>query len=133
MRRPSASGDESKAKSLKEAKSRPSQDLKQDIEDDSLRTSAMRDDLKVVEGERDKENLAQIPATVVVKPAPRKPQFKKRMAKAEENALMAFVERGMDKEEVQMMKLALVKMMREGEELAVGMSWAHYPYNILSF
>ena len=87
--------------------------------------------------ERDKENLSQLQVLHVEKPRkphpPPKPQFKKRSTKAEEEALMVILERGLDREDVQMFKLALCRMKtgEEEERMIATVPWAHYPYIIL--
>ena len=121
----------------KEAKPRVqklSKEIKKEDKDD-LKISLPGSDLESSEFKSDKESLSQ---TQFVKkplpPPPPKPQFKRRSAKAEEEAVMEFVERGaLDKEEVHMLKLAMARMRAEEEELLEDMIWAHFPHNILSF
>ncbi len=91
--------------------------------------------------ERDKENLLSQVRTfsVQIKKAPKPPapapkqRFKKRPASFEEEVLMTFVERGPDREDVEMFKLAVCRM-KEGdveEAVTADVHWAYYPHNIL--
>ena len=90
---------------------------------------------------RDKENLlgedqeeeGTEMEVEVVKPAPPRPRFKPRPSSSEQDILGGFVEAGLDKEDVQMFKLALSRLKGEGESLVEGLPWAHYPHNILSW
>lgn len=95
--------------------------------------------------ERDKENLLSQVRSFGIKvpkvPKPPSPapkwRFKKRSANAEEELLMAFAERGLSREDVEMFKLALSRMRggEEGEEeeaLITRIHWAYYPHDILS-
>ena len=87
---------------------------------------------------RDKESLDQeameeeVEAEEVIKPAPPRPRFKPRPSASEQSILEGFVEEGMDREDVQMFKLALARLKGEGDHLVEGLPWAHYPHNILS-
>ena len=65
-------------------------------------------------------------------PPPRRAQFKKRPIKGEDEILSSFLEKGLDKEDVLMMKLAFVRLRGVGDEMVEGMHWAYYPHNILS-
>ncbi len=115
-------------------------------EDDNIQ-SQVADDLlgsKNKKLERDKENLlSQVRAFSVnvekfqkpVFPA-RRAQFKKRSASTEEELLMAVVEKGLDREDVQMFKMAFSQMRggeEEGRAVTTGIPWAYHPHNILSF
>ncbi len=63
---------------------------------------------------------------------PPKPKYKKRAEIAEEEIVVEYLSSGPGKEDVQMFKLALARLLGEGEELVTGVRWAHYPDNILS-
>lgn len=84
---------------------------------------------------RDKENLMGLEGegegVEVVKPLPPKPRFKRRPAIAEHGVLEAFLTGELDREDVQMFKLALARLKGEQDSLLEGVVWAHYPHNIL--
>ena len=88
--------------------------------------------LEVDKENRNEERMAVEEIKVVPKPAPRRAQFKRRPIKSEEEILGLFLEKGLDKEDVLMMKLAFVKLKGLGDEMTEGMHWAYYPHNILS-
>lgn len=129
--KPSISEDEEKAKT-KETKLSSEQ---RKLSDDILRTSVLESG--VLEAERlmmEKENFSRIQVDskpVKPKPAPPRPQFKRRFADVEEEILRKITQRGPDKEDVHMFKLALGKMRDEGNGTVEGVSWAYYPHNIL--
>ena len=81
---------------------------------------------------KNKENLSRINEVVSeVKPAPRKPKYKKRSLKMEDEILERFIEQGLDKEDVLMFKLAVGRLKELRDELVGHVSWAYYPHNIL--
>ena len=81
---------------------------------------------------RDKENLMRDEEEMEAKPPPPRQRFKRRPAPAELSILEGFLEEGLDKEDVQMFKLALARLKGEGHLLTKDLGWAHYPHNILS-
>lgn len=83
--------------------------------------------VKDEEGEDEEEEVE----VEVVKQVPPKPRFKRRTAGVDSGILEGFLERGLDKEDVQMFKLALAGLKSEGDLLACDLAWAHYPHNIL--
>ena len=100
-----------------------------------IRTSSLVEDLLHLDSKKledSKENLTRVRKTVT-KPVPPKPQFKKRSAVSEGEVLVGFVERGLDREDVQMFKFALGRLKGEGMMLTMDTLWAHYPHNILPF
>lgn len=133
--KPSISEGEEQAKT-KETKLSSEQKKLSDIEDDILRRTSVLES-GVLEAEHlimEKENLSRIQLDskpVKPKPAPPRPQFKKRFTDVEEEILRRITQRGPDKEDVQMFKLALGKMRDEGNGTIEGVSWAYYPHNIL--
>ena len=137
FRRPSISGGEEQTNEIKAKETKLSREQKKlsDIEDDILRTSVLESG--VLKAERlmtENENLSQIQLDsepVKPKPAPPRPQFKRRLVDVEDEILHRITQRGPDKEDVQMFKLALGKMRDEKTEMAEGISWAYYPHNIL--
>ena len=137
FRRPSISGGEEQTNEIKAKETKLSREQKKlsDIEDDILRTSVLESG--VLKAERlmtENENLSQIQLDsepVKPKPAPPRPQFKRRLVDVEDEILLRITQRGPDKEDVQMFKLALGKMRDEKTEMAEGISWAYYPHNIL--
>ena len=137
FRRASISGGEEQTKEIKAKETKVSREQKKlsDIEDDILRTSVLESG--VLKAERlmiENENLSQIQLDsepVKPKPAPPRPQFKRRLVDVEDEILHRITQRGPDKEDVQMFKLALGKMRDEKTEMAEGISWAYYPHNIL--
>ena len=80
-----------------------------------------------------KEKLSQILLDKIMmpKPAPARPQFKKRLVSGDEEILQRVVERGPDKEDVQMFRLAFGRMKSDRNEMVAEVSWAYYPHNIL--
>ena len=134
LRRASISGGEEQAKEMETKLSREQKNLS-DIEDDILRTSVLESGvLKAEHLMTENENLSRIQLDskpVKPKPAPPRPQFKRRLVGVEDEILQRITQRGPDKEDVQMFKLALGKMRDEENEMAEGVSWAHYPHNIL--
>ena len=107
------------------------------IEDSERTPSIIMDEanLKSEQLEKDKENRMEVEIDVPKKPSkpvPRRPQFKKRPTKGEEEILGSFLEKGLDKEDVLMMKLAFAKLKGMGDEMVEGMHWSYYPHNILS-
>lgn len=101
-----------------------------------MRTSALGSEvLKKTEHlvVEEKEKLSQIQLDKIIKPkpAPPRPQFKKRLVSGDEEILRKVMERGPDKEDVQMFRLALGRMKSDGDEMVMGVSWAYYPHNIL--
>ena len=78
----------------------------------------------------DKENLERIDR-VIKQGHPPKPKYKKRTEIAEEAIFVEYLSVGPGKEDVQMFKLALARLIGEGEELVTGVHWAHYPDDIL--
>lgn len=88
---------------------------------------------------RDKENLLDDvqedeEMVEVVKPPPPKPRYKPRLTLEEQGVLEGLVgEPGLDKEDVQMFKLALGQLRGEEDSLVEDLPWAHYPHNILSW
>ena len=137
FRRASISGGEEQTNEIKAKETKLSREQKKlsDIEDDILRTSVLESG--VLKAERlmiENENLSQIQLDsepVKPKPAPPRPQFKRRLVDVEDEILHRITQRGPDKEDVQMFKLALGKMRDEKTEMAEGISWAYYPHNIL--
>ena len=137
FRRASISGGEEQTNEIKAKETKFSREQKKlsDIEDDILRTSVLESG--VLKAERlmiENENLSQIQLDsepVKPKPAPPRPQFKRRLVDVEDEILHRITQRGPDKEDVQMFKLALGKMRDEKTEMAEGISWAYYPHNIL--
>ena len=110
------------------------------IEDDErapviIAEEAMK--LRTGELEVDKENrneekiIVEEVKAVPKPPPPRRAQFKKRPIKSEEEVLTSFLEKGLDKEDVLMMKLAFVRLRGVEDEMVEGMHWAYYPHNIL--
>ena len=137
LRRASISGDEEQASEIKTKETKLSREQKKlsDIEEDILRTSVLESGvLKAEHLMTENENLSQIQLyskPVKPKPAPPRPQFKRRLASVEDEILQRITQRGPDKEDVQMFKLAIGKMKDEKNEMAGGVSWAYYPHNIL--
>ena len=137
FRRASISGGEEQTNEIKAKETKLSREQKKlsDIEDDILRTSVLESG--VLKAERlmiENENLSQIQLDsepVKPKPAPPRPQFKRRLVDVEDEILHRITQRRPDKEDVQMFKLALGKMRDEKTEMAEGISWAYYPHNIL--
>ena len=85
--------------------------------------------------EEDKENRTKDKIEekkLTSKPAIRRAQFKKRPIKNEDEILGSFLDSGLDKEDVLMMKLAFVKLRDSNDDMVEGMHWAYYPHNILS-
>ncbi len=78
----------------------------------------------------DKENLDKIEKAIKQAHVP-KTKYKKRTEEAEEALLNQYINTGPSKEEVQMFKLALVRLLAEGEEIVKEVRWAYYPDNIL--
>ena len=96
-------------------------------------TKLKSEELEVDKENRNEEKIIVEEIKVVPKPPPpRRAQFKKRPIKSEEEVLTSFLERGLDKEDVLMMKLAFVRLRDVGDEMVEGMHWAYYPNNILS-
>ena len=96
-------------------------------------TKLKSEELEVDKENRNEEKMIIKEIKVVPKPPPpRRAQFKKRPIKSEEEILASFLEKGLDKEDVLMMKLAFVKLRGMGDEMVEGMHWAYYPHNILS-
>ena len=96
-------------------------------------TKLKSEELEVDKENRNEEKVIVEEIKVVPKPpAPRRAQFKKRPIKSEEEILASFLEKGLDKEDVLMMKLAFVKLRGTEDEMVEGMHWAYYPHNILS-
>ena len=96
-------------------------------------TKLKTEDLKADKENRIEEKMIVEEIKVVPKPPPpRRAQFKKRPIKGEEEVLSSFLEKGLDKEDVLMMKLAFVRLRGVGDEMVEGMHWAYYPHNILS-
>ena len=86
--------------------------------------------------EEDKENRTKDivkEKQLISKPVVRRPQFKKRPIKNEDEVLGSFLEQGLDKEDVLMMKLAFVKLRDGDDEMVEGMHWAYYPHDILYY
>lgn len=81
---------------------------------------------------RDKENLMGDEEEMEGKPPTPRQRFKKRPASAELGIFEGFLEEGLDKEDVQMFKLALARLKGMGHLLTKDLGWAHYPHNILS-
>ena len=106
----------------------------------TIQPTLNKTDLKRENLEVDKENLTEVHVIkvedtrkkVTSKAVTRRAQFKKRPIKKEEEILSSFLEKGLDKEDVLMMKLAFVKLKGKGDEMVEGMDWAYYPHNILS-
>ena len=65
--------------------------------------------------------------------APCKPRYKRRSSVCEVEVLDVFLEEGLDKEDVQMFKLAMARLKDREDPLVDDVPWAHYPYYILSF
>ena len=90
---------------------------------------------------RDKENLLgeleeaeeELELVKAPVPPPPRPRFKRRPSVSDQNILESFIEEGLDKEDVQMFKLALARLKGEGDSLVEGLPWAHYPHNILCY
>ena len=92
---------------------------------------------------QDKENLLLVEGVgaegrdedevEVVQPVLPRSRFKRRAAGAELGILEGFLTEGLDREDVQMFKLALSRLKGEGDPLAHGLGWAHYPHNILKY
>ena len=107
------------------------------IENDerTLSTTVNEIILKSKPSEVDKENRAQVKVednkVISKKPVPRRAQFKRRPIKGEEEVVGSFLENGLDKEDVLMMKLAFVRLKGLDDEMVEGMHWAYYPHNIL--
>ena len=106
-------------------------------EDDKRTPSAVlvETNLKKEGLEVDKENRIEVKvedSKLISKPVPRRAQFKKRPVKKEEEILGSFMEKGLDKEDVLMMKLAFVKLKGMDDRMVEGMHWAYYPHDILS-
>ena len=55
------------------------------------------------------------------------PQFSKRSSNEEEKILSSLLVNGPDKEDIQMMRLAFIRLREEGEPLAKRTHWAYYP------
>ena len=55
------------------------------------------------------------------------PQFSKRSSSEEEKILSSLLVNGPDKEDIQMMRLAFIRLREEGEPLAKRTHWAYYP------
>lgn len=64
---------------------------------------------------------------------PKRPMFKSRGEEEEEKLVGRMRDELPDKEDVAMFRLALRRLKEEGAELVGGVSWAHYPHDILSF
>lgn len=73
-----------------------------------------------------KENLDRINKAIKQAQAP-KAKYKRRTDVAEEEIVDELLSTGPSKEDVQMFKLALARLVSEGEELVTGVHWAHYP------
>jgi hypothetical protein len=96
-------------------------------------TKLKTEELHVDKENRIEEKMIVEEIKVVPKPPPpRRAQFKKRPIKGEEEILSSFLEKGLDKEDVLMMKLAFVRLRGVRDEMVEGMHWAYYPHNILS-
>lgn len=105
-------------------------------EEDILRTSALESEIlkkteHLVMEEKGKLSQIQFDKIMKPKPTPPRPQFKKRLVSGDEEILQRVMERGPDKEDVQMFRLALGRMKSDGDEMVMGVSWAYYPHNIL--
>ena len=93
------------------------------------RNSISSDALQSVESRKlSEKNLPLLPSL----PLPPKPVGKKRSAREEETLLRSAHEKGWDREDIQMMRLAFSKLKSQGDELVRGVSWAYYPHDILS-
>lgn len=64
---------------------------------------------------------------------PRKPRFKRRSSVCDMEILDGFVEEGLDKEDVEMFKLAMARLRDLEEALVEDLPWAHYPSYILPY
>ena len=95
-------------------------------------TKLKSEDLEVDKENRNKEKVVIEEIKVVPKPVSRRAQYKRRPIKSEEEVLTSFLEKGLDKEDVLMMKLAFIKLRGTRNEIVEGMHWAYYPHNILS-
>ena len=69
----------------------------------------------------------------VIKHAPPQPRYKQRQPSADVGILESFLtEGGLDKEDVQMFKLAYARLKGEEEDRVIeDLPWAHYPNYIL--
>ena len=90
--------------------------------------------------DRDKENLLDVcvedageEVVEVVRPMLPRSRFKRRAVGAELGILEGFLTEGLDREDVQMFKLALSRLKGEGDPLVDDLDWAHYPHNILKY
>ena len=73
------------------------------------------------------------PTPTLTKEEPKRPMFKSRGEEEEEKLARRMRDELPDKEDVAMFRLALGRLKEEGVELVGGVSWAHYPHDILSF
>ena len=62
----------------------------------------------------------------------RKARYKRRSSMCDSEVLESFVKAGLDKEDVQMFKLAIGRLRDEEDLLVSDLPWAHYPHHILS-
>lgn len=69
----------------------------------------------------------------VINHVPPKPRFKKRLPNTEQAILGRFLEAGLDKEDVQMFRMAMARLKEKGDLLTSDVAWAHYPHHILLF
>ena len=81
--------------------------------------------LHVPEKQKDDQSVT-LPSSLSTPPL-LPPQFSKRSSSEEERILSSLLVGGPDKEDIQMMRLALIRMKQEGESLAKRTHWAFYP------
>ncbi len=64
---------------------------------------------------------------------PRKARYKRRLSVVDAQVRESFLEEGLDKEDVQMFKLAMARLRDEEDSAVENTSWAHYPCYILLY
>lgn len=61
-----------------------------------------------------------------------KPRYKRRTSMADDEICEEFAKNGPYKEDVQMFKMAYLRLREDGNEIVDGVMWAHYPDDILT-